>query len=158
MISGNTAESKNNALSSWWLVKTMRGKPQADGLGNFTLKIERDVYVTQEDIDDIMAGALEGGCNYWCDEVRVAEDKYLGEFASEQISRGGSLIFHDAEEDQEYTLTLEKFLSGLVLALNNGYGDGRWLNEEGTIDCGCIDAIGADVIIQFALFEEVIYG
>lgn len=30
------------------------------------LKLELEVVVTQEDIDDIIAGALEGGINYWC--------------------------------------------------------------------------------------------
>ena len=50
------------------------------------LKLELEVVVTQEDIDDIMAGALEGGINYWCGEAEVVGN-YLGEYASEQISR-----------------------------------------------------------------------
>ena len=35
------------------------------------LKLELEVVVTQEDIDDIMTGALEGGINYWCGEAEV---------------------------------------------------------------------------------------
>ena len=81
---------------------------------NEVLKLELEVIVTQEDIDDIMAGALEGGINYWCGKAEVAGD-YLGEYASEQISRGGQLLLHDFEEDKTYTLDKEKFLKGLKM-------------------------------------------
>lgn len=60
------------------------------------MNIELKVVVNDEDIDDIMAGALEGGINYWCDEAKVVGN-YLGEYASEQISRGGQLKLHDFE-------------------------------------------------------------
>lgn len=78
------------------------------------LKLELEVVVTQEDIDDIMAGALEGGINYWCGEAEVVGN-YLGEYASEQISRGGQLILYDIEEDETYTLDREKFMKGLKM-------------------------------------------
>ena len=83
---------------------------------NEVLKLELEVIVTQEDIDDIMAGALEGGINYWCGKAEVVGD-YLGEYASEQISRGGQLLLHDIEEDKTYTLDKEKFLKGLTLTI-----------------------------------------
>lgn len=76
------------------------------------LKLELEMVATQEDIDDIMAGALEGGINYWCGEAEVVGN-YLGEYASEQISRGGQLILHDIEENETYTLDREKFVKGL---------------------------------------------
>lgn len=152
-------DSTKRSLSAWWLSKTVLGKQntEKDIYGNYVLKIDRDVCLTPDDVDDIMVGALEGGCNYWCDEVKVVEDEYLGEFASEQISRGGSLIFHDVEEDAEYVLTLEKFLTGFALACKQGYGD-DWFDEEGGVDCCQIDASAADTIIQFALFGDAIYG
>ncbi len=53
---------------------------------NINYKVEFD----NECIDDIMATALEGGITYWCDDAEVVGD-YLGEYASEQISRGGTL-------------------------------------------------------------------
>ena len=81
---------------------------------NEVLKLELEVIVTQEDIDDIMAGALEGGINYWCCKAEVVGD-YLGEYASEQISRGGQLLLHDIEEDERHTLDKEKFLKGLKM-------------------------------------------
>lgn len=152
-------EYNRRSLSAWWLSKTVLGKQNTEKNehGNYVLVINRDVRLTSEDIDDIMVGALEGGCNYWCDEVKVVEDEYLGEFASEQISRGGSLIFHDSEDDEEYTLDLEKFLTGFALACKQGRGD-DWFDEEGGVDCCQIDAPAADTIIQFALFGDVVYG
>ena len=43
-----------------------------------------DVRVSNEDIDDIMVSALEGGINYWCRKAEV-KGEYLGEYASDQI-------------------------------------------------------------------------
>jgi len=76
------------------------------------MKVEFEVVVTNEDIDDIMCSALEGGINYWCCKAEVIGE-YLGEYGSEQISRGGMLKLHDLEEDAVYELTKEKFLKGL---------------------------------------------
>ena len=79
---------------------------------NFKVKAEPEINVTQEDIDDIVATALEGGINYWCREAEVVGD-YLGEYASEQISRGGTLKLYDSEEDEVYELTRDKLLDGI---------------------------------------------
>ena len=114
------------------------------------------VILTEQDVDDIMVTALEGGINYWCDEAEVVGE-HLGEYASDQISRGGSLRLYDAEGDEVYELTQEKFLIGVAQAINYGYGT-DWMERGGTIDVCNIDADGADAIIQFALFGDVIYG
>lgn len=76
---------------------------------NFKVKAELEINVTQEDIDDIVATALEGGINYWCRKAEVVGD-YLGEYASEQISRGGTLKLYDSEEDEVYELTRDYHL------------------------------------------------
>ena len=65
----------------------------------FTVKAEINVKLTQQDIDDIMVAALEGGIDYWCFKVEVVGD-YLGEYASEQISRGGMLKLYDIENGE----------------------------------------------------------
>ena len=124
---------------------------------NFFVNIERTVKVTAEDIDDIMCSALEGGINYWCYKAEVVGE-YLGEYASEQISRNGTLKLYDSEEDEVYELTLEKFLKGIQLAIqHNYYADYDWCNGN-EIDTCQVDACVADVIVQLALFDDVIYG
>lgn len=127
---------------------------------NKTWNIEPKISIvlTQEDIDDIMVGSLEGGSNYWCERVEVLEE-YYGEYASEQISRGGSLRFFDIETDDFWDLTLEKFLNGVKLWLESGAAF-RWnaVTVENKLDCGCIDAIQADSIVQYALFGEIVFA
>ena len=66
---------------------------------NFKVKAELEINVTQEDVDDIVTTALEGGINYWCRKAEVVGD-YLGEYASEQIGRGGMLKLYDSEGDK----------------------------------------------------------
>ena len=122
----------------------------------FDIEIKMNVKLTDEDIDDIMCAVLEGGISYWCRKAEVV-GKYLGEYASEQISRGGTLLLHDAEEDEVYKLTLEKFIKGFELWVAGGY-DTYGAVCEGVVDTGEIDAEKADQICQLALFGEIIFG
>lgn len=138
------------------------------------LTTEIDIAISREDIDDIMVTALEGGINYWCDEASVPPgDRYLGEYASEQISRGGELWLHDAEEDEGgmrayRKLNKEKFLEGLRRYIDAGNTDCIFQREAqsrndpaaGTfgVDTGRIDADEADSIIQYALFGDLVYA
>lgn len=120
----------------------------------FTVRPQIEVNLTQQDIDDIMVAALDGGINYWCRKAEVA-GKYLGEYASDQISRGGVLILHDAESSDKWELTLEKFLNGVKLYFEQGC---HVQVEDNCIDTCDIDADAADCIVQFALFGEVVFG
>lgn len=122
------------------------------------IKIENIYTVTDEDIDDIMCSALEGGINYWCCQVDVV-GKFLGEYATEQISRGGALILWDSEEDNvSYTLDKEMLLKGIELAITNrDYEEYEWY-ENGVLNCAQVDADVADCIVQYALFGEIIFG
>lgn len=124
---------------------------------NFKIKIEKEITVTQQDIDDIMVSALEGGITYWCRKAEVVGD-YLGEYASDQISRGGALKLYDAESDDVWVLTLEKLLHGIEKAY-----DGNWFKDYGWCDGSVIDTCEvdgevADTIVQYALFDELVFG
>lgn len=118
------------------------------------LTITYEIEYDNQCIDDIMSTALDGGISYWCDCAEVVGD-YLGEYASDQISRGGTLRLHDSDEDKWYELNLEKFIAGLTkIAEERGLD----ILYEGKIDAGEIDAEDADAIIQYAIFGEVVYG
>ena len=89
----------------------------------FEVHAELVVRPTGQDVDDIMVSALEGGICYWCDRVTV-EGQYLGKYASEQISRGGTLKVHvtepfDEQDTEWYELDIEKFIQGFRLWLEN---------------------------------------
>lgn len=146
-------------LEEWFLFTDIYGKETSareDSNGDFVLRVNREVLVTREDVDDIMCMALEGGITYWCNKAEVIEDEYYGEYASEQISRGGSLRLFDSEEDEVYELTLEKLLNGIRLACREGYGE-DWFDGY-KLDSFQIDGDAADTILQYAIFGEQVYG
>lgn len=123
------------------------------------MRFETEILLTHEDIDDIMTGALEGGISYWCKKA-VVVGEYLGEYASEQIARGGALDLYDFESEAVYRLTKEKFLKGVELWAKKPVGCNCLEQIDGKlkIDCCNADAIVCDAIIQYAIFEDVIYG
>ena len=112
--------------------------------------------LTEENIDDIMDAAFYG-INYWCSKAEIVGER-LGDYASEQISRGGTLKMYDAESDDVWELTLEKFLKGFKLWVANGDDEYGALQSDGTVDTGEIDSAMADMIIQYALFDEIVFG
>ena len=117
-----------------------------------------EVVVTDNDIDDIVACAFDGGITYWCNEAEVIGER-LGEFASDQISRGGEVKLYDYEADEEFVLTKEKFLEGLKMYCVDKESGNILEHRDGKlrVDVCMVDADVADVIIQLALFKEVIY-
>lgn len=120
-------------------------------------RVINGIKVTQQDVDDIITTAFEGGITYWCDRAQVmnGDNKH---YASEQVSRGAAVILHDSEEDEKHVLTLGKFMRGLAKAIEgNYYSSYEWFNKD-SIDTCNVDAEVADVIVQLALFDEVVYG
>lgn len=123
------------------------------------LNVNMQMKVTGEDVDGIMEGALNGGITYWCDRAKPVGD-YLGEYASEQISRGGKLMLYDFEEEAVHCLDLEKLLNGIRLWAENPAGCNYLEQADGgnlVMNCST-DAVACDAIIQYALFGDVIYG
>ncbi len=121
----------------------------------FNLEVE--CILTKQDIDDLMCTALEGGINHWCGLVEVIDkpDDYKG-WASEALSEGFDLLLTDADDDTDkpetWILTLNKFISGVKQAMVM-YG---YTSVEGLVEAQ--DAEIADCIIQFALFNEIVFG
>ena len=124
---------------------------------NYNVEINKKYTVTPQDIDDIMVTALEGGINYWCRKAEVVGE-YLGEYASDQISRGGSLILYDAESSDYWELDLEKLLYGIQKAIEDNWFDDYDWYVDGELDCCQIDAEVADTIVQLALFDDIVFG
>lgn len=112
-----------------------------------TFEIKTVQVVTQEQIDDVVTTALEGGISYWCDGVRIKEGfepKEEYKYLSDVLTRGGLLELYDSEDDLWLTLDLEYIIK---------YAGQMEFNFED------YDAIDADALIQRAVFEgEVIYG
>lgn len=123
------------------------------------IKLEIELTVTDQDIDDIMVTALEGGICHWCKEAVPVGD-YLGDYASDQISRGGSLMLRAANCDSTLELTKYKLLNGIKMYIQKNHNPEILDAFDGAIelDTCCIDAVVSDMIIQYALFEDIVYG
>ena len=122
----------------------------------YNIEINKKYEVTSQDIDDIMATALDS-ISYWCRKAKVVGE-YLGEYASDQISRGGSLILYDAESSDYCELDLEKLLYGIQKAIEDNWFDDYDWYVDGELDCCQIDAEVADTIVQLALFDDIVFG
>jgi hypothetical protein len=127
-----------------------------------TYKIKCELELKERLLADIICTAVEGGIGYWAtiDNTTIAfgecykRDLCTSEAVWDIIKNGGEVVLFDNEEDQPevgktWTLTLEKFLKGVSTNMTCRPFD---CDPE---DC---DAVMADCIIQYALFDEIIYG
>ncbi|MCL4538218.1 MAG: hypothetical protein M1378_01220 [Bacteroidetes bacterium] len=114
--------------------------------------------ITNQDIDDIVCTALEGGINYWCSKVELTRKpteegaKYL----SDMVSRGGAIKLEVFEEDRDSTkepklLERDNMVQGIKKAAEHMKKSVQGFIEDH-------DAEMADVAVQFAVFNEIIFG
>lgn len=125
------------------------------------LKVTKPVHINGADIDDILCTAFEGGITYWCNSVQSMmpiewHKENHAEYASEVISRGGDLVL--STDDGDKVLTLNAFLQGLQMVLDEFVVELEIIGGEFHIDTTWIDADLADVIVQYALFGELVYS
>lgn len=122
-------------------------------MATFMVRITKEF--TDDDLENIMITALEGGIGYWAcldnsDWNQQPADMPTSEYAWKILQDGGTLHFLDEEDDgAEYFLDLSSLLDGIGKCIANKDWDG---------DMDNIDAIVADMIIQYAIFGSVIYG
>jgi hypothetical protein len=123
--------------------------------------------ITNSEIGDLLICAFEGGINYWCGEVGIKYDENnpdmiygvpedrqdMVTYASDVIGEGGELIFTDIEgEDGPWVLTYDKFIEGVKKTMDHF----RFEGVDELIDNH--DAEVADVLVQYALFNEIVYA
>lgn len=115
--------------------------------------------ITGECIDDIMATALDGGITYWCNKAEVIGG-YLGEYASDQISRGGKLKLYDYEAETTYELTIENLIAGIKVLIEDDSIEVNLTKRENCfeLDEDYLDSTLSDLIIQYAVFGELVYA
>lgn len=117
---------------------------------NIAIKRELD----REFIGDIFTTAFYGGITYWCEKADNTYDS----------GHVVSAVLHIAEEDDEtVTVTTEGIIEAISKIMDGTYPvrlDIREAINKAIIDndCGNIDADGADVIVQYAGFKELVYG
>lgn len=129
----------------------------------FILKVEREI--TQQQVEDLLCSAFEGGSNYWAlthvtnDEMEAVGASYSFEVAT----RGGEIKIEDAENYMQLGVLNEERIKKAfeLMALEK--------DEEGA-DCPYFkqhlrnflddnaDAETADVFLQLAVMGKLVYG
>lgn len=129
---------------------------------NFSDKVVVDVVkvelpVSERDIDSLIDNAFNGGIGYWAGLDNTGEKwkskpitTYSTEYVAKLLLDGETVELYDVEDEEErWELTLEKLIKGIELNYKNR-------PHDSDIENG--DAITADCIIQYALFDEIVYG
>ena len=131
----------------------------------YKVKVEFEITLTALDIEDLTITALENGIGWWAcldnsgEEFENApDDEATAETAAKILVGGGKLTLMDKEDVHDsWELTLDKLLSGIKQFVEGGY-DKYGAFQAGGLKWSGIDAVCCDVIIQLALFNEVVFG
>ena len=131
--------SKNNELPKYDLMDN----------GEYKTFVLKPIEVTEDHLDSILVGCFEGGSNYWIRKIEVAKDDYKGKKrASECVAAGGELWIY-TDGDGMHRLTKPSLIQGLQMYLDESTYQ-YW--PDGS------DAQTYDLILQYALFGEIVYG
>jgi hypothetical protein len=135
-----------------------------------SMPITHQVELDDVFFEDIICTMLEGGSNYWIGHIMInhpgglkPKDIPPSMWAANALNNGGTVIFYiPNEEDESDKITLVKnmLVEGLTKWAENYQNHVSIVTERGkcTIDAGDIDADQADIILQYALFNDVIFG
>ena len=117
-----------------------------------TIEITNRIEITNENISDLLETAFYGAITYWCDKIEIVNpEKYVNLYASDILPLNGTLILFDFAINKKHKLTLDMFLNGLKMEMENySYNNIEDLMEGH-------DADTADRIIQYAIFNEIVY-
>lgn len=118
------------------------------------IQIKIPFNITDEFIEDVMTTALEGGCNYWIEDVRNTNPNPKSEYFSTSLAEGDTLIITDSETCEEHAIDKYSFVEGYKRYIERRVKLGL---DFYTDPCD-IDSGEADDILQLAVFKEIIFG
>ena len=125
---------------------------------NKTVDVPVTLQLRMSDIEDIIVTMYEGGVSsFWLkldntgpDWDVQPKDMPTSQYLFSLLAAGKSVKFMDnegTEDDRDWILTMDKLIKGIAQEVKNHQ-----------TDLGDIDAVIADRIIQYALFDDVVYG
>ena len=128
----------------------------------FELKV-KVLELSEDNIVTIMSGASYG-ISYWCSEMALEEGMYnkyrkeddcVEDVQARAIKDGNPMIFRDSEDyDEKYYLTYDRLLKGVEKFIESG----RCVDINEIFEEGNEDSEDMDYIIQYALFNDIIFG
>jgi hypothetical protein len=120
-------------------------------------EVTTTVKFSDERIEDLLCGALEGGSNYWYNitgEVNPTNFKYPHPHLKLPMTEGCGLLIGDVEdaEIEPKLLNRESLAKGLkTMAEKYSHHFKNFMEEND-------DADTSDVFLQCCLFGEIVYG
>ena len=137
------------------------------------ISLQVDLVITQELLDAILVTAFEGGINYWCSGAQQNNEEaifgrdfndsnfafYVDQkhrFCYELYDTDSGDSFHNNVKGIGYTdLTIESLVKGIrkYIYHQNSMNEPINILAEGTWDVN-----DADMIVQFAVFGELVFG
>jgi hypothetical protein len=106
--------------------------------------------VTEEQIQTLLCSAWQGGINYWARIVDAQAD--TEPVFEHDYPLCGSVTFEDLESGGRLTLDRTALHKGLAIMAN------KYPRHFAALKTGDDDAATADVMVQCAVFGDVIYG
>lgn len=119
---------------------------------SFTIEIPINFDV--QFIEDVLTGAFEGGSNYWISSIYPIDEKSGNVYRSTDVAVGDGVTIFNCEEDLTHELRQKDFIEGYRKYIAHCLLMGRACYTN----AGDIDALEADMILQFAVFGEVRYS
>jgi hypothetical protein len=114
-----------------------------------------EMNVDIDELWDAVWGSEGMGVTYWADSVRTIDRKGISLWKKDTYEPNPQdFSIHDCEEDTWHDITLDRLVEAYGMAQAQG------LKHCGnfSLDLEDPDACFADVILQLAAFDEVIYG
>ena len=125
----------------------------------YEISISKTLNYNSDDLTDVISSAVYD-IGYWCtidnstdvwEEISnsLPEDRTFEDVMFAMLDRGNAIQLLDKESDDVWELTMDKLLNGIKMAIETQYWDG---------DFDSIDGEVGDVIFQYALFNEIVFG
>lgn len=125
------------------------------------------VKITSGLCEDVLCTAFEGGIDYWIEGLSARRERRDNDFSG--FAYVGGTITPADEDRGPMEITIDLVAAGIAKILEKGCAEkevlilgpkryGYLLGSVVDDDASMIDADIADVIVQVALFGEVVYG
>jgi hypothetical protein len=110
--------------------------------------------ITEADVENIMVGAIEGGINEWGYILPISKkgkpaDEPTSTWCARLILDGGEVFIGDIEDDEEKWVLTK---NGLMKGIQDN------ITKRSSTDMEQYDADDYDCIIQYALFDKLVFG
>lgn len=129
-------------------------------MNKYSVTLTKTFTFNEEDMVDIISSAvydigywsvIENDNDVWnSTSDTLPKDRTFEDVFWSILKNGKAVTMYDAEDDEEvWEMTLDKLRKGIQMTIENNHWDG---------DIDTIDGLVGDLIFQYALFGEIVYG